>query len=407
MRIAFLSTTSHMGGAEASLREVIGSLRRARPNWVLRLLTPLPGPLAEEAVRLGASVAVVPFPLRLARFGESQRSRRGYGSTVKQLAGFVAAVPAAARYLQQLRRALTSFAPDVIHANGIKMDLLAAWARPPGSALVWHIHDYLGSRPLSSLLLRGSRRRTDAIVTNSDSVTADVHGQLGSRVPVCRVYNAVDADRFARNGARADLDRLAGLESAPTGTTRVGLVATAAWWKGHRVFLAALGRLPHDARVRGYVIGGPVYETDDSQQSHEELRLLADELHVADRVGFTGVVADPAAAMRALDIVVHASTEPEPFGLVIAEAMTCGRPVIVSRSGGAAELVVEGATGLMFEPGNVDQLAQCIGRLAADGRLRARLAEAARAAACDRFATGRLAEQLVPLYDRVSGVRHS
>ena len=57
-------------------------------------------------------------------------------------------------------------------------------------------------------------------------------------------------------------------------------------------------------------------------------------LSVAVSVGFTGRIDDVPAALRALDIVVHASVEPEPFGLVIAEAMACGRPVVVSRAGG-------------------------------------------------------------------------
>ena len=81
--------------------------------------------------------------------------------------------------------------------------------------------------------------------------------------------------------------------------------------------------------------------------------------------------------MRALDVVVHASTEPEPFGLVIAEAMACGRPVIASRAGGAAEIVEPGVDGLSFSPGDVGQLAGAIARLAADPDERRRLGEAA------------------------------
>ena len=55
--------------------------------------------------------------------------------------------------------------------------------------------------------------------------------------------------------------------------------------------------------------------------------------------------------MRALDVVVHASTQPEPFGLVIAEAMACGRAVVVSSGGGAAEIVTPGEDALVHEVG--------------------------------------------------------
>ena len=59
-------------------------------------------------------------------------------------------------------------------------------------------------------------------------------------------------------------------------------------------------------------------------------------------VGFTGHVADVPAALRSLDIVVHASTAPEPFGMVIAEGMASRRAVVAARGGGAAELFEDG-----------------------------------------------------------------
>ena len=73
------------------------------------------------------------------------------------------------------------------------------------------------------------------------------------------------------------------------------------------------------------MIGGTLYQTEGSQYDLEDLRRLAANLGLEGRVGFTGFVDEPAAAMRALDVVVHASTQPEPFGLVIAEAMAGGR----------------------------------------------------------------------------------
>lgn len=68
--------------------------------------------------------------------------------------------------------------------------------------------------------------------------------------------------------------------------------------------------------------------------------------------------------MRALDIVVHASTQPEPFGLVIAEAMACGRAVIASQAGGAAEIIDPGENALGLPPGDAAVLAERIVQLA-------------------------------------------
>ena len=97
--------------------------------------------------------------------------------------------------------------------------------------------------------------------------------------------------------------------------------------------------------------------------------------------------------MRALDVVVHASTEPEPFGLVIAEAMACARAVVVSRAGGAAEIIEPGVDALAHAPGDAAELAECI-RLAGAERGPARAASATPARATaerafDRAPAGR------------------
>ena len=179
-------------------------------------------------------------------------------------------------------------------------------------------------------------------------------------------------------------------------------VATLARWKGHKTFLAALRQVPAVVPLRAYIVGDAIYRTEGSQLSVEELRNDAEAAGIACRVGFTGFVRNVADAMRALDVVVHASTEPEPFGMVIAEAMACGRAVVASRSGGAAELITDDVDALGHDPGDATQLARAIARLAADPVLRRRLGAAARARAERTFDPRRLAASLVPIYRTIA-----
>jgi glycosyltransferase involved in cell wall biosynthesis len=179
---------------------------------------------------------------------------------------------------------------------------------------------------------------------------------------------------------------------------RIGLLATFARWKGHETFLRAVSELPRELPIRAYVIGAALYDTEGSQYSGDELRRVAVSLGINDRVGFTGFIRQSDQALRALDVVVHASTSPEPFGLVIAEAMACGRAVIVSRAGGAEELVTAGVDVLAHMPGDVAELAARIAALAKDAELRARLGADARATAERAFDDSRLAREIVPVY---------
>lgn len=400
MRVAYISVSDQMGGSEAMLLQTAAELRRSRPAWSLHLVLPGAGPLADRAAALGMHVTVLPMPSSLARLGESGLRSMRRGAAGVRLVRAALDLPG---YERQLRTVMENMRPDVLHSNGFKAHVLASRARRTGRHIVWHVHEYISTRPFTRRLLRHYASGGALIVANSESVASDVRGAIGPRTDVRVIYNAVDLRRFSPGGPSADLDRLAGLAPAPPGTVRVGLVATFSKWKGHDTFLRAVAALPLSCRVRAYIVGGAVYDTDGSQYSLEDLRALAAAHGVGARVGFTGFVEDSDQIMRALDVIVHASTTPEPFGLVIAEAMACGRPLVTSATGGAAELVRPGEDALTHRPGNAADLSAAVQALAGDSSLRTRLGEAARATALRRFDARRLADEFASAYEVAAG----
>lgn len=400
MRVAFISVSDQMGGSEVMLLQTAAELCRSRPEWQLHLVLPGRGPLGDRAAALGMQVTVLPMPPSLARFGESGLRGAGRGAAGLRLVRAALDLPS---YERQLRDLLTGIRPDVVHTNGFKAHILASRARGPRRGIVWHMHEYISMRPFTRRLLRHYAGRCAVVVANSESVAADVRTVLGTRAQVRVIYNAVDLDRFSPAGPIADLDALAHLEPAPAGTVRVGLIATFSRWKGHDTFLRAVAALPDSARVRAYIIGGALYDTDGSQYSADELRGLAARHGLGGRVGFTGFVQESEQVMRALDVVVHASTAPEPFGLVIAEAMACGRALVTSATGGAAEIVRAGEDALTHRPGNAADLTAAIEVLAGDSGARTRLGLAARAAAACRFDARRLADEFAAVYETAAG----
>ncbi len=394
-RIAYLSPSGQMGGAETALRELLAAVRAAEPGWEVWLVLGEDGPLSGVARQLGVNVKVMPFPAALARLGDAGKSKFAAAWALAQ------AVPGTLRYVRELRRFVRELEPDIVHTNGFKMHMLGSWVCPPKARLIWHIHDYVSTRPLMSRLLKLRARRSAAGIVNSHSVAADVRSVL-PELKVRTLYNAIDLARFAPQGTKFDLDAAAGLPQAREATVRVGLISTFARWKGQKVFLEALSRLPSEAPIRGYIIGGPIYQTSGSQWSLEELRAVAERLHLGDRVGFTGFLADPAGAMRSLDVIVHASTQPEPFGMVVIEGMACGKAVIASAAGGACELFAEGENAVSHAPGDAEALAEQILKLAADPQLRTRLGTAGRATAERLFHGKRLSDELLAIYREVS-----
>lgn len=383
MKLLFLSPIGNIGGAERVLLTALAGVRQHLPAATIRVLCLTDGPLLAAVRDLGAEADVLPLPASFSALGDS----RLRGRQASLLSRSVVRLPKLLKFQSRLRTAVAAFAPDIVHSNGIKTHLLGRLAVSPRVPVIWHVHDFYGQRPVAGWLLRRARSRVRVAVAISQAVAADVRSVLpGVRVKV--IPNAVDLTRFCPGpGDGTELDRRAGLPSAPPGTVRVGLVATYARWKGHLTVLdaaALLAKQSPDLPVRWFLVGGPIYHTA-AQFTEAELRAAAKERGLADRVGFVPFAADPVPVYRALDVVLHASTQPEPFGLTVAEAMACGRAVVVSAAGGAAELFTEGVDALGVKPGDAPQLASTVCRLVNNPDLRARLGEAARQTAADRF----------------------
>lgn len=405
MRLLFLSPVGVVGGAERTLLDLMDCLRRAPQAPRLGLLAGEEGPLTEQARALGVETLALPLPAGLAALGDSQLRGAGAGRLLRFGASASRATPAAVGHLLALQRALRDFRPTLLHSNGLKTHLLSALC-VPGAPVVWHLHDFLGERPLLRRVLRVAGVRATAAIANSEAVAEDARRVLG-RVMVYPVHNGVDMERFAPGPAEGTrLDMLAGLSPAPEGTVRLGLVATYARWKGQELFLQAAARVRArfpSLPVRFYVVGGPVYRTPGSQYSEAELRATAHAPGLEGHVGFIPFQREPASIYRALDGVVHASTRPEPFGMTIIEAMSCARAVVVSAAGGAAELVRHGHDALAFSPGDGEGLTEALARLIREPELRARLGEEARRSVRARFTRERHAARVWDVYTRVLG----
>ena len=402
MRITFVSQGSALGGAERSLLDLMSAIRSAVPGAAIALLAGAEGDLAACARRDGVSVSLLPLPAGLGTVGDSGLGRGGIRGLPflarTSLAGALSLRGHAAAMREHLRR----LSPDLVHTNDAKSHLLASLAAPPDVPVIWHIRDFIRSRPFLRRLMRWWPRRPAFCAAISRAVARDVRVSL----PWARVVpllNAVDLDHFAPAPADGSwLDREAGLPPAEPGVARVGLVAAYAWWKGHEIFLRAVRSvIEADPAIpaRFYVVGGPIYRTRGSQVTVEGLREVARSLGLEERIGLVGFQRDPARVYRSLDVVVHASTRPEPFGRTIAEGMACGRAVIASPDGGSAELFTDGHDAVAANARSPESLAAAIARLVEDPGARERLGRQARLTALDRFSIRRLGREAAALYE--------
>ncbi len=424
-RLLFVSPVGFIGGAERVLLECVRQVRIRKPDWSVTVLLLDEGPLTQAVVELGAKARVVAMPAFLSQRGDSRLIQRDQydasnsvptsanqgvdhsrgspkvGDSKPSLAKRIFDAPMYAvelfGFYRRVKQVFRELQPDLVHSNGLKSHLITSLTRPTSAPVLWHIHDFYSHRPKVQAWIRRLSSKASGCLAISPAVADDIRMVLPG-MPVHLLENAVDTERFSPGPAEAnELERLASLENTFNGL-RVGLIATYANWKGQDVFLKALAGIPN---VRGYIIGGPIYSTGGSQWSEAELRGLAESLGITDRIGFIRFQSDPTRLYRSLDIVVHASIRPEPFGLTIIEAMACGRPVVVSDAGGASSLFIEGETGIGHIPGDVDSLRAAIVKLTDDAQLRKRMGSEARSAAKQRFSTDRFGEKLLTIFESI------
>jgi glycosyltransferase involved in cell wall biosynthesis len=244
-------------------------------------------------------------------------------------------------------------------------------------------------------------RRFDRVIAISQHVAAAMIEAGISPARVVLVYDGIDAEEF-RSRVRRPPQVVRGELGVPDGRMLVAMVGHVRWWKGQDVVLHALGRMDRDTRSRLFVVFvGPTPVSD--QTYRDQLDTLVTRLGLGDTVTFMGQREDIPDLMNAADVVVHASTRPEPFGLVVLEGMALGKPVVASALGGPSEIVTEGA-GVTFNPADPSTLTAVLEDLVRHPERRVTVAAGAQARAA-AFPVSRTVAEIELVYEQLLGKR--
>lgn len=375
LRVVYLDHCAQLSGAEIALARLIEAL----PDVDAHVVLGEDGPLHDRLRAAGATVELLSLPVAA---GELRRdavrpSRLPLRSAVDT-----------ALHVLRLARRLRQLQPDVVHTNSLKSALYGSAAgRLAGVPVVWHARDRVAADYLPSpavRLVRAAARRLPSMVLANSRATLDT-----LRLPAKPRDRAVVIGDPYRPPVPVSAPQRRGLT--------VGMVGRLAPWKGQHVFLEAFARTRPREDVRAVIVGSAMFGEDAYEA---ELIDLVDRCGLAGRVAFLGYRDDVPAELARLDICVHASLIPEPFGQVVVEAMATGLPVVASAAGGPAEIINDGVDGLLYQTGDVDALAAVLDRLLDDASLRARLGERAMARATD-FGPTVIGPQVMDCYRKV------
>jgi glycosyltransferase involved in cell wall biosynthesis len=377
LRVVFVDHGARLSGGELALLRLLPELSK---HVDVTVLLGEEGPLLDRLRDQNIRAEVIPLAPRV------RDLRR---ESVRPAAIDIRALAALPPYVLRLRRRIRDLEPDLVHTNSLKAALYGGIAgRLAGVPTIWHIRDRVSRdylpRPAVELVRLVSRVVPNAVIANSHETMST----LPRRWPSDVLYNPVAPDTVRARDDSTDETRA---------SLVVGMVGRLAPWKGQDVFLDAFAEAFRGTDVRARLIGSALFGEDKYAASLEE---RAECIGIASQVEFRGFKEDVWGELRELDVLVHCSVRPEPFGQVVLEGLAAGVPVVAANAGGPAELITNDVDGILTPPGSVTELAAALLRLADDSDLRTRLSTAGRRRSLD-FTPERAVSRLLAFYERV------
>jgi glycosyltransferase involved in cell wall biosynthesis len=373
LRVVYLDHVAQLSGGEIALLRLVPHLHDVEAHVILAE----DGPFADELVQAGVSVEVMALH-------ERARGLRKDAVTARTVP--LGALLATIAYVLRLALRLRRLRPDLVHTNSLKAGVYGSIAaRLAGVPVVWHVRDRIASDYLPAAAVRAVRATIGRFASAAIANSAETATTLGTGVRTAVVPEAILAP--VRRGGRR------------SGPLTVGMIGRVAPWKGQDLFLRAFAQAFPAGEERCVVVGAPLFGEEDFERRLHE---LAAELGLGERVEFRGFRGDIWHELARLDLLVHASLVPEPFGQVVLEGMAAGVPVIAADAGGPREIIEPGRSGVLYPIGGEGALAGAMRELALDPERRARLARGGRDAAA-AYHPDVIAARMQAVYQEVVG----
>jgi len=209
------------------------------------------------------------------------------------------------------------------------------------------------------------------------------------------IYDGISADEYS------DKVKMQDTAHYEFGENNIGLFACLLPWKGQKVFIEAANILIKENGLESckFFVVGDIPEAKSRYK--EELISEVKRLGLSDKIIFTGYQDNVYKFMNKMDIIVHTSLKPEPFGRVIIEAMALGKPVIATKMGGPLEIIEDKINGTLIPPGNPHILAETITFLLKDADELKQIGKRAQETIAKKFNAEDCFKNTEKLYERV------
>jgi glycosyltransferase involved in cell wall biosynthesis len=299
---------------------------------------------------------------------------------------------------RSLRKILNTIKPDLVHLND-SYDTMHEWMLACHLNKIKVVAHDRGTRYPCNIRTRMFVRYLDAIISVSDSYKNQVIKQDLKVKRIYRVYNGLDIDKMATEMTPDrrkkyfkdfELD-----EKQPV----VGIIANIDRWKGQHVVLRSINEVRKSYPQIRCLIVGSVCKGAAGYKA--ELDKYVTDNNLGNNIFFTGFRRDVPNILNILDILLHGSVEPEPFGRVILEGMAAGKAIIATNAGGTPEQIIDGETGLLVSMDDHHEMAEAIKFILVDPKRAQKLGENAKNRLSEKFSIKKMVEETESIYSDI------
>lgn len=334
--VLFVHSSSELYGSDRSMLNIVKNIDKNA--FRVFIILPCQGPLV-DAMKQIPDVTVEIFEVAVLR--RKNLSLKGGIEYFKQYT-------ASMRYLKQYIQANKI---DIVDTNTAVIFPGAIAAKRTGIKSVWHIREIINSNLENKVVSFIMQHNADLIVANSKA-TGKALKVSPDKIRV--VYNAVEEKS---NIIPKKHEKLT-----------IGMAGRINRWKGQKLLVDAAELVHEKFPSAVFSIAGEAYKGEEYLKV--DLQKYIIDKNLQDTVFLLGQVNDMSSFYSSLDVFVLPSTQPEPFGLVVIEAMEYGVPVVATRHGGPVEIISDGEDGYLVDFKSCTEMAERIVTLLSDENLR-------------------------------------
>ena len=328
--ILFLHSSSELYGSDKSLLNLIINLDKSK--YKIFVLLPQDGPLVKKLEKIN-NVNVI-----FEDFAILRRKNLNFIGLIKYGMQFI-------KSINFINKLIKKYNINIVYTNTAVVFVGAISAKLMRKKSVWHIREIISNNFERKIVSRVVNRYADIIIANSKATGLAI---TDDKEKLRIIYNAIDT-------TNVDLEVN---EKSNDGPVTIGMAGRINRWKGQKLFIDVAELISKKDNNLEFLIAGSAFEGEDFLVKELEEYII--EKHLGDKVKLLGLVENMNSFYNQIDIFILPSTQPEPFGLVVLEAMARGIPVVATNHGGPTEIITNGKNGFLVSYDNPNEMSKII-----------------------------------------------